>query len=83
MEKQQVSKTDGKKLLIFLHIFFNGNQTEIMKELLENNYHFVKKDINKFFRNNKVKLRDYITILDKSYDISKMDTENMVYVIKK
>lgn len=83
MENKQVSKSDGKKLLIFLYEFFEGNQVSIMQELLENNFDFSRKDVNSFFRKNKIKLRDYITILDKSYDISQMDTKNMIYVIKK
>ena len=56
---------EGRRLLVFLHLHFNGNVNEILKELLEKNNCFSKKQVDEKLE--EVDLNSYITLLDEDY----------------
>lgn len=75
---------DARRLLIYLHIYFNGNQTLIMKELLEKNLKLKIDDVNAYFKNNKTDESKYITIVDEDYpDNLKDDLTKPILVIER
>lgn len=73
-----------KKLLIYLYIYFNGNQKKIIKELLEKNEKITQKQVNDYFKNNRV-LKDYITIFDDALypEVLKEKLDDPILVFKK
>lgn len=56
---------EAKRLLIFLHIEFNGDTNEILKELLEKNKCFTKEQVDKKLE--EVDINAYTTYLDEDY----------------
>jgi len=59
---------DAKKLLIFLYEYFNGDNNAIMKEILEKNLNIAKNDVNDFIKQNKIRLKKYVTCFESNFD---------------
>lgn len=62
-----MSITANKKLLVCLYMKFDGDQNLIIKELLEKNLALSESDVNKFLKENNVKLKDFCCFWDKDY----------------
>ena len=62
-----MKKNPYRNILIYLHIVFEGDQTKIMKELLENNLKPNYDGIEEYLKENKIDRKKYRTIADKRY----------------
>lgn len=62
-----MSKTRARKLLIFLYLKFEGNQDEIMREILEKKLGATEKVVNAYLKDNNIDCNKYCTYIDKDY----------------
>lgn len=56
---------EGKRLLIFLHLYFEGDVNKILKELVEKNICFSKEEVDRKLEN--IRPNAYTTYFDDDY----------------
>ena len=73
-----------RKLLIYLHLYFNGDQAKIILELLDKKLAVTEDVVNAYFEENKIDSSNYITYLDDDYpDDMKSDFANPIFVFER
>ena len=78
------NKERARKLLIYLHLQFDGDQAKILLELLEKKLAVTEDLVNAYFEENKIDSSNYITYLDDDYpNDMKSELINPILVIER
>ena len=73
-----------RKLLIYLHLYFKGDQAKIILELLDKKLAVTEDVVNAYFEENNIDSSNYITYLDDDYpDDMKSELINPILVIER
>ncbi len=72
---------DNKKILIYLYHQFNGDNGKIITELMENNLKANMETVNKYIKENNLKLSEYKCMWEKKFPTRYKDDVNPTMII--